>query len=248
VSAQNLAVSYSNLGRHAEALKLDEQTLALCKTRVGHDHPQTLVVMEYLAIDYQNLDRNVEALKLREERLALTRAKFGPDDPATLNCMGGIAESLVRCDRGSEAVPLIDDCVRRAEGKAVDPALLPTLFDQRLRHFEKNQDSSRCRDTAQMWEQLNRTDPVSLYSAACYRAVTAAVLRAKDESDEAGQSVTAEADQAMDWLAKSVTAGYSDVSHIEKDKDLDALREREDFKKLLEELQVKQKRTSGRGV
>jgi hypothetical protein len=33
--------------------------------------------------------------------------------------------------------------------------------------------------------------------------------------------------------------GYKDVAHLKKDTDLDALREREDFKKLIAELEAK---------
>jgi hypothetical protein len=37
----------------------------------------------------------------------------------------------------------------------------------------------------------------------------------------------------LDWLENH--PGYKDAAHIEKDKDLDALRDREEFKKLLAE-------------
>jgi hypothetical protein len=102
-------------------------------------------------------------------------------------------------------------------------------MDLRLRHFEKMKDPVGRRQTAEMWEKLNRTDAGSLYDAACMRAVTAAVLTGAKQAD-------AEAEQAMAWLKKAVVAGYKDAAHMEKDKDLDALREREDFKKLLAEL------------
>ena len=36
----NLAISYAALGRHAEALKLCEETLALMKAKLGPDHPR----------------------------------------------------------------------------------------------------------------------------------------------------------------------------------------------------------------
>jgi hypothetical protein len=44
------------------------------------------------------------------------------------------------------------------------------------------------------------------------------------------------ADRAMELLTKAVKAGYGDAAHISKDPDLDSLRERDDFKKLSEEL------------
>ena len=39
MSMNNLAVSYADLGRHAEALNLREETLALRKAKLGPDHP-----------------------------------------------------------------------------------------------------------------------------------------------------------------------------------------------------------------
>ena len=45
-SMNNLAISYAGLGRHAEALKLNEETLALMKAKLGPDHPDTLAMHE----------------------------------------------------------------------------------------------------------------------------------------------------------------------------------------------------------
>jgi tetratricopeptide (TPR) repeat protein len=46
------------------------------------------------------------------------------------------------------------------------------------------------------------------------------------------------ADRAMELLHKAVQAGYKDAAHMAKDSDLDSLRDREDFKKLMAELQA----------
>ena len=43
----------------------------------------------------------------------------------------------------------------------------------------------------------------------------------------------------MQWLQKAVQAGYKDAAHMKKDTDLDPLRDRDDFKKLLAELEAK---------
>jgi hypothetical protein len=45
------------------------------------------------------------------------------------------------------------------------------------------------------------------------------------------------ADQAMTMLQTAVAKGYKDVALMKRDEDLDPLRDREDFKKLLKELQ-----------
>jgi serine/threonine protein kinase len=211
-----------------EALKASE-TLTLMKAKFGTDHPETLRSMIALAETYAFLGRHEDAVKLLGETLALQKTKLGPDHPDTLYSMGRMAEQLVKLDRGSEAVPVIDDCVRREIGKNVHPQLLSRMILLRLRHFEKMKDPVGCRRTAEMWEELNRTDAGSLYDAACIRAVTAAVLTGTDQAD-------AEAERAMAWLKKAVAAGWKNAAHMLKDKDLDALRDREDFKKLLAEL------------
>jgi tetratricopeptide (TPR) repeat protein len=47
------------------------------------------------------------------------------------------------------------------------------------------------------------------------------------------------ADRAMYLLHKAVQSGFKDAAHMKKDTDLDPLRDREDFKKLLAELEAK---------
>ena len=89
-----------------------------------------------------------------------------------------------------------------------------------------------------MWEKLNRTDAESLYNAACFRAVTAGV-QAKTPGADAAKLAKDDADRAMEWLHKAVQAGYKDAAHMKKDTDLDPLRERADFKKLVAELEAK---------
>jgi hypothetical protein len=47
-----------------------------------------------------------------------------------------------------------------------------------------------------------------------------------------------QADLAMHWLKKAVAAGFNDVA-LMKDTDLDALRGRDDFKRLVADLEAK---------
>jgi serine/threonine protein kinase/tetratricopeptide (TPR) repeat protein len=47
------------------------------------------------------------------------------------------------------------------------------------------------------------------------------------------------ADAAVELLAKAIKAGYKDIAHMKADTDLDPLRGREDFKKLLADLEAK---------
>jgi len=236
VTMNNVANSYYSLGRYADACNLFEETLALRKARLGPDHPDTLTTMNDLAESYEALGRDADALKLRETTLALRKTKLGPDHPDTLKSMLGVAKSLMTVRRAADALSVIDDCLKRAAGKDADPRLLPELIDLRLRHFEKTKDAAGCRQTTAMWEKLNRIDADSLYKTACLRAVTGALLRAADASASAAIQANAEADHAMASLKQAVTAGYKDAAHMKKDKDLDSLRAREDFKKLVADL------------
>jgi serine/threonine protein kinase/tetratricopeptide (TPR) repeat protein len=233
MTMHNLANSYQALGRSADALKLHEETLAFQKAKLPPDHPETLSSMNSLAVSYEVLGRHADALKLREETLALRRAKLGSDHPDTCISMWAVAESLIQLERGAEALPVIDECWQRATGKQVPPKLFLRLTSLRLRLFEKRKEAAGCRQTAELWENLKRTDAGSLYNAACLRAVTAAVLRETDKSPASARQADAEADRAMAWLAQAVAAGYKNVAHMKQDKDLDALRDRPDFAKLV---------------
>jgi serine/threonine protein kinase/tetratricopeptide (TPR) repeat protein len=234
-----LACTYADLGRQAEAVDLYEQTLALQKAALGPEHPDTFQTMYNLASRYADLGRHTDALKLREATLALHKARLGPYHPRTLESMRVVAESLLARDRGAEAVPILDDCVRHAAGKTVHPCLLTGVMVLRLRCFERAGDAAGCRQTAEMWESLKRTDADSLYNAARMRAVTAAVLRGTDlKSLLQAKPADAEADRAMAWLKQAVAAGYKNAPRLKQDKDLDTLRDRADFTQLVTELQA----------
>jgi hypothetical protein len=84
-------------------------------------------------------------------------------------------------------------------------------------------------------EKSSRTDPESLYNAACWYSVSTSVFKAASGSD-ATHLAGAEANRAMALLKQAVTAGFKDVAQMKLDEDLAALRGREDFKKLLVEL------------
>jgi tetratricopeptide (TPR) repeat protein len=269
-SMHNLALSYDELGRHANALELGEQVLTARRRVLGPDHPDTLWSMNNLAIDYvragrpgdasrlhrQVLDarrrvlgrqhrhtlsslanlagcyaaqgRHADALELYEEALCDRRRVLTADHPETVQSLWDVAACLVNLNRVAEAVPLMDEYVSRAAGR-VYPQIVQAVVDLRLRHFQRHCDPAGCRATAEMWEKLNRPDHVSLYNAACLRAVAASVYAKANQPAEA----TADADRAMGWLTKAVAAGFTDRIHMGWDKDLDVLRPCPDFQKLL---------------
>jgi tetratricopeptide (TPR) repeat protein len=84
----NLAESYQAVGRHAEALKLYEETLTLAKAKLPRNHPKTLLVMNNLAwllataadVRFRNADRAVE--------LAEQAARGSPADAGFTGTLG----------------------------------------------------------------------------------------------------------------------------------------------------------------
>jgi hypothetical protein len=227
-----------HLGRPAEALKLLEATLAAYKANLGADSREALMCMHNLAVSYDDLGRLQDAFGLFETILAARKAKYGPEHPDTLSSMISVAESLVKLDRATEALPLIDECLRRAAGKVVDPRLIPHALATRMKHFQKQQDVAGCRATAEMWEKLNRSGVSFFFDAAWSRSVTAGVIRQTDNSANAANNFKSETDRAMVWLRKAVAAGFNDAARLTTDKAFDVLRDRDDFKMLRAELKA----------
>jgi serine/threonine protein kinase len=234
----NLALISNTLLRHAEALKLGEEALAACKRVLPPDHPDTLWSMSNLATFYRALNRHAEALKLCEEALAARKRVLGLDHPSTLVSMGNLAQSYVSLNRHAEALPMIDEFLAKADRLGIRPLQIQAVIELRVQCCQKLGDVAGCRITAEMWEKRTPKDAVSLYDAACFRAVTAA-LQVKAKDPDAAGLAKEDADKAMAWLTKAVAAGWTNVAHMKKDTDLDSLRDREDFKKLLVELEAK---------
>jgi tetratricopeptide (TPR) repeat protein len=242
-SMNNLAASYAALGQNTEALKLHEQALARRKATLGAKHPDTLRSMYEVAVCYAGLGRHADAAKLHEETLQLRRASLGADHPDTLTSMYNLAFCYHNLDRDDEAIQLHEETLALRKAKLGPDhrdtvASMAGVAGHRLRTFVKAKDAAGCRTVAERWESLRRTEPECLYCAACYRAVTAGVIRASDQSPEAARQAGEEADRAMARLQKAVAGGYQNVASLKSDKDLDSLRDRPDFQKLLAELEA----------
>ena len=74
-SMNNLASSYEELGRHAEALKLYEEAVARMKAKLWPDHPYTLITMGGVAESLVNLDRGAEAVPIIDDCVRRSGAK-----------------------------------------------------------------------------------------------------------------------------------------------------------------------------
>jgi hypothetical protein len=170
--------------------------------------------------------------------VAARKRALPPDHPDTLKSMMNLAVAYENLNRPADALPLIDEFLDRADRAGVPPQEFSDVTNLRLRHFQKLADLAGCRATAEMLEKRNPTDAASLYNAACYRAVTAS-LQARAKDPDAARLAKEDADKAMAWLQKAVAAGYVDSAHMKTDADLDSLRGRADFQKLLADLEAK---------
>jgi eukaryotic-like serine/threonine-protein kinase len=279
-SATNLANSYADSGRYADAVKLEQETLLLKRAKFGPDHSSTLLTMNNLARSLNSLGRYDDAGKLGEETLALYKSTLGVDHIDTLRCMYNLANSYHGQGRKSEALDLREQTLERRKGTlGLDhPDTLASMislaisYDALDRHgdalnlFEetltlqkaalgpdhpetvRNLNNlavtyarvGRLADAARLLEEnvtnLNRSlgprhpDTLNgMYNVACIHAMMAAIATNPKK----------EADLAMEWLTNAVVAGYKNVPQIKADTDLNAVRNREDFKKLLADLEAK---------
>ena len=238
-SMNNLAISYTALNRHTEATKLFEEALAAQKKVLPPDDPETLQGMSNLAINYAALNRHADALKLHEETLAARKRALPADHRSTFLTKYNLVLAYCALNRHAEAIPFIDELLEKSKTIGLDSSHTSKLAALRMQHFQKLGDVAGCRFTTEMQEKLN-SETSAYYESACFRAIVAS-LAIKSKKPDAAKIAKEEADKAMTWLTKAVAAGWKDAEHLKKDADLDFLRDREDFKKLVADLEKRAK-------
>jgi tetratricopeptide (TPR) repeat protein len=94
--------------------------------------------------------------------------------------------------------------------------------------------AATCRDLG--WDA-----PADAYDAACSLSRCVPIVARHDKLDDKHRKEASQlyGDAAMKLLREAASKGWKDVAHMKKDTDLDPLRERQDFKKLVAELQAK---------
>jgi Tetratricopeptide repeat len=86
----NLASTYWNQGRWAEAEKLEVQVMETSKTALGLDHPSTLLSMRNLSYTLKGLGRHPEALSLLQTCVQLQEQRLGLAHPDTVTAMADL--------------------------------------------------------------------------------------------------------------------------------------------------------------
>jgi serine/threonine protein kinase/tetratricopeptide (TPR) repeat protein len=97
--------------------------------------------------------------------------------------------------------------------------------------------------TAQSCHDLGWDPPEDAYQAACGLSLCVTILAKHAKLDDTQRKAAAQfyGDAAMKLLREAVSKGYKDAAHLKKDSNLDALRPRDDFRKLVAELEGKGK-------
>jgi tetratricopeptide (TPR) repeat protein len=111
--AHYLAWALREMGRYAEARKLDEDTLDRKRRLLGDDHPTTLASANNLAWDLRELGEYQAARELDEDTLDRKRRVLSDDHPSTLRSAGNFALDLSRLGEYQAAREQDEDTLAR---------------------------------------------------------------------------------------------------------------------------------------
>jgi hypothetical protein len=97
--------------------------------------------------------------------------------------------------------------------------------------------------TAEARRDLRWNAPADVYDASCILSQCVPIVAKHDKLNDEQRTEAAQfyGNAAMKLLREAVSKGYKDVMHMKNDPDLDPLRQREEFKKLVAELEGKGK-------
>jgi tetratricopeptide (TPR) repeat protein len=148
----------------------------------------------------------------------------------------GRAEALDKLGRHADAVT---DWERTLVLNA-EPAREQDMRLGRAQSLARAGEHARAFAEANTLATAQNLDSDTFYNLACVCAVASAVVKNVDtpgaDATRAAQTYPA---RAVELLRQAVAKGYKDSAHMKKDKDLDALRDNEDFKRLVTELEAK---------
>ena len=116
----NLAVTYDNLGRHHESLRMSQVVYSGRLKLLGEEHEHTLVAANNYALSLGRLERFKEAKKLLCKTIPVTRRVLGDNNSLMFQMRMAYAQSLymdadATLDDLSEAVTALEETERVAK-------------------------------------------------------------------------------------------------------------------------------------
>jgi serine/threonine protein kinase/tetratricopeptide (TPR) repeat protein len=139
------------------------------------------------------------------------------------------AEALDEMGRPADAVKDWD----RALALNAVPANVPGIRSGRAQSLARAGEHAKAVAEASALAEAKDMNGGTLYDLACVCALAAAAV--KDDANLQAQYAA----RAVELLAQAVAKGFKDAARMKKDKDLDVLRDREDFGRLVAELEAK---------
>jgi serine/threonine-protein kinase len=193
------------------------------------------------------MERSTEALEMTQAALAnMEQVLAAEPSPSRQTLYGQIAQQrgalLMGAGRAREALDIlrsacgVQESVVRAEPESVYHAsTLASMLGSLGRAAAKAGEREEAREAFLRAVEVTRgyadAYPGQLYNQACYLALAIPVSTPSER-----ERLTA---QAMDVLRRAIDGGYDDYGNIAGDSDLDALRGRADFEKLLASIEDK---------
>jgi tetratricopeptide (TPR) repeat protein len=147
--------------------------------------------------------------------------------------------------RYDKAIAILDDALSKGYEAARESAV--KARGQRAITFAKQGNYARATGEAEALARREGLTGLNVYDVACvYSRSSAAAGRDEQLSPADRARIKAQhAERAMDLLKRAVAMGYRHPAVMKSDHDLDAIRDRADFRKLLAELKTEQNASGG---
>jgi serine/threonine protein kinase/tetratricopeptide (TPR) repeat protein len=208
---QNLGKVLTRLGKPEEAL-VPLSAAQEASERLANEHPGVLEYQDDVARGFQYL------------AAALARLGHVPD-----------AEKAY-----ADAIGVRERTLQAHPTDSPNLARLFLLFNERGDFERQNHQAvaavASYRNAVKLIEGRSQATPEQLYDLAAVHAKLSRMGADSASGLKAGET-RSEADQAIAVLDKAVGAGFRNIDQIRKDADFDSLRQRDDFKKLLQRLE-----------
>jgi serine/threonine protein kinase len=248
IAHNNLGSVLADLQKRSEADAEYHKALAVWE-KLAADYPAVPVYRDEHARTHHNLGDLLKDLGKRSEaqeeyRKALViREKLAADIASVPDYRSNLAETyrnlgLLFADLGnrSEAEQALQRAIsiwaQLVTDVPTDPyyrlALVTSRTNQALWRVKAGQVTEAVAELAEL-AKLPNLDWENWYNFACCYALA---------SGKSAQKKQEYADRAMELLNRAVQAGYKDAAQMKQDAELESLRDRDDFKKLLAKLMV----------
>ncbi len=240
LSHNNQGILLQDLGQHPNAEEAYRKALAILE-ELAAEYPAVPEHRLVLGATQLNFGELLRITNQPEQALLWhTRAMATLEDVLRQVKVDARALNLLRNTHAGRATAL-DALKRHAEAAKDWDKVIELSPEVERPSFRMDRATSRVRAgqveaaIREVEELTKNADANTLYNAACVFALAA------DRPDEPGGTLSNQecAQRAIALLQQAVSEGWKNAEHMKKDDDLNALRQRDDFRKLLAELENK---------